>query len=137
MPCQQPKTDVSRLNGGMVVCANIACAMRFYVPRCRLQKRSEKKLFAALETAGLRDGVLELPFSKCGTVIDIAFPQVHAAVYVDGVYWHRESQVKQRDAKIAAALQQCGWRVVRVTDIEIKRNITDCVRKVVACYHQI
>lgn len=47
--------------------------------------------------------------------IDFALPALGIALEVDGVYWHDAERDLERDTLITAA----GWKIVRVTDVEI------------------
>jgi DNA mismatch endonuclease (patch repair protein) len=88
---------------------------------------------------------------------DIVFPQERVAVFVDGDYWHarilkeigidalrqslktanREFWVAklrrnhERDLFVTNELEQIGWLVVRLWESDIKKNVDDCLRKVI------
>jgi len=90
-------------------------------------------------------------------VPDIVFLRERVAVFVDGDYWHarilkevgidalrrslktanREFWVAklrrnhERDLFVTTELEQIGWLVVRLWESDIKRNVDDCLRKIV------
>lgn len=79
---------------------------------------------------------------------DIVFPKHRLAVFVDGCYWHgcpEHGQIPKtnrefwqakiarnvaRDKHVNAALVNTGWRVLRIWQHEVKKNLSDCVRRV-------
>lgn len=80
---------------------------------------------------------------------DIVFPKQKLAVFVDGCFWHKcpkcfkspESnktfwRVKidgnaERDKKVTAALRKSGWKVTRIWQHEIKKDINKSYQKVI------
>lgn len=107
--------------------------------------KPEVALRRALFAAGVRGWRLhrkDLPGRP-----DLAFGRARVAVFVDGAFWHgHPSRYKpgrsgqfwddkirrnvERDLADAAALEAQGWRVLRLWDFEIKRDIEDCVARV-------
>lgn len=88
---------------------------------------------------------------------DIVFPRSKVAVFVDGDFWHgnqwrlrglqhledqfRDSANSEywirkisrnmvRDMESTTALEGSGWRVVRIWESDIKRDLSDCVERV-------
>jgi len=80
---------------------------------------------------------------------DIVFPIVKLAVFLDGDFWHgyrfpvwrrtlakfwREKIAKNRDRdrRNFAKLRRMGWRVLRIWQHEIKRDLSSCADKIVS-----
>lgn len=78
---------------------------------------------------------------------DVAFTRWKVAIFVDGVFWHghpdhfnadRASQYwqakiarnQERDRAANAALAATGWRVIRVWDMDVKSDLSSCVKHV-------
>lgn len=79
---------------------------------------------------------------------DLAFIRWKVAVFVDGVFWHghpdhwnpetassdywraKIARNMERDRAADAALQDVGWRVVRIWDQDVKTDIGACVDRV-------
>jgi DNA mismatch endonuclease, patch repair protein len=88
---------------------------------------------------------------------DIVFPGAKVAVFVDGDFWHgnqwrlrglqrledqfRDSENSEywirkisrnviRDRESTTTLEQSGWRVIRVWESDIKRDLSGCVDRV-------
>jgi DNA mismatch endonuclease (patch repair protein) len=75
---------------------------------------------------------------------DIVWPRFKVAVFVDGAFWHGHPSAFKPgksgaywDAKIARnvardkasglALEALGWRVIRLWDFQLKRDLDGCV----------
>ena len=41
----------------------------------------------------------------------------------DGEYWHKKPRRKQLDKSQDAYMKKCGYKVIRITDQQIKNNI--------------
>ena len=62
-------------------------------------------------------------------VLDFAFPHAKIGFEIDGEYWHGHTgsiNAQQairvvRDKEKAEFLEQLGWKVIRITDKEVKR----------------
>ncbi len=77
---------------------------------------------------------------------DITFTRQRLAVFVDGAFWHghpdyywgqsgpfwdeKIARNRARDARVTADLEAKGWRVLRVWDFEIERELASCVERV-------
>jgi DNA mismatch endonuclease (patch repair protein) len=105
----------------------------------------EVALRKALFAAGLRGwrchprGVLGRP--------DVAFTRRRVAVFVDGAFWHghpdyywgqsgpfwdaKIERNRARDARVSAELEAEGWRVLRIWDFEVERELPACVHRVI------
>lgn len=80
---------------------------------------------------------------------DFAFPKSKLAVFVDGCFWHgcplhyREPKTRidfwkdkietnrKRDKIVARALKKEGWKVIRVWEHQIKKDLTGTVERIV------
>lgn len=101
----------------------------------RKDTRAERAIRSALHRRGFRYR-LEWPVPGRRRRIDIAFPSIALAVFVDGCFWHgcpehatwpkanaewwREKieANRVRDADTNARLEAAGWRVIRVWEHE-------------------
>jgi len=104
--------------------------------------KPEKRLMKALREKGVwftthRKDVFGKP--------DIVFKRKKIAVFVDSDFWHGKKHLpksnqefwikklernRQRDEEVNAALSEQGWIVIRVSDGDIKKNLGDCVYKI-------
>jgi len=104
----------------------------------------EKTVRSELRKRGLRFKryAKELPGNP-----DIVFSEARVAVFVDGDFWHgyrfpswksgvppfwrkKIGKNRQRDRRNFAKLRSMGWRVVRLWQHEIKRDLAGAVSKV-------
>lgn len=100
----------------------------------RVNTRPEVALRAALHRLGLRfrkQYLVRLPADR-PVRIDVAFPRVKVAVFIDGCFWHscpehgrvprvnqqywpaKLARNRERDRRVTSALEADGWRVVRI-----------------------
>lgn len=105
----------------------------------------EKVVRSELHRRGLRfrKHVKSLPGAP-----DAVFPKAKVAVFIDGDFWHgykfsqwehklqdywREKIKRniQRDRKNHRKLRRLGWRVVRVWQHQIQRDLDACVKRIV------
>lgn len=80
---------------------------------------------------------------------DLAFGRYKLAVFVDGAFWHghpskfseeklsgywveKITRNRERDRAVDAALDDIGWRVLRIWDIDIRRDCIEAARRVQA-----
>jgi DNA mismatch endonuclease, patch repair protein len=106
----------------------------------------ELALRRALYAAGLR-GWRCHPATVTGRP-DIAFTRRRVAIFVDGAFWHghpgyyrgqsgafwdaKIARNRARDERVDAELAEAGWRVVRLWDFEVERDVSECVERVLA-----
>lgn len=64
--------------------------------------------------------------------VDFFIPAARAVVFCDGDYWHSLPVHKERDARQDRALQEAGYRVLRLAASAIERDADACARKVAA-----
>lgn len=79
---------------------------------------------------------------------DLVFPSRHVVLFVDGCFWHRcpehgvlpttkpdwwreklEANVR-RDREAEARLAKAGWKVIRVWEHDVRRNLPHAVDRV-------
>lgn len=79
---------------------------------------------------------------------DIAFPKQKIAIFVDGCFWHKcpvcrkipatntkfwtdkiNSNVR-RDRIVNAALRKKGWKVIRIREHVVTKNMNKCLAKI-------
>ena len=99
---------------------------------------------AALEQRGLS---FELHARDLPGRPDVVFRESRVAVFVDGNFWHgfgferwRDKLSEKWEAKIEATrkrdernfrrLRRQGWRVVRLWEHQVERNLARCVRRI-------
>lgn len=79
---------------------------------------------------------------------DLAWQSRRVAVFVDGAFWHghpdyyrgqsgpfwdeKIARNRARDERVNAELAEQGWRVVRLWDFEVERDLSGCVGRVIA-----
>jgi DNA mismatch endonuclease, patch repair protein len=106
----------------------------------------EVALRKALYAAGVRGW--RCHYKRAPGSPDLAWPKRRVAVFVDGAFWHgHPSRHKpgrsgaywdekiaanvERDRRVDWALGALGWRVLRLWDFEVKRELASCVERVV------
>jgi DNA mismatch endonuclease (patch repair protein) len=84
---------------------------------------------------------------------DLVFTRWRVAVFVDGCFWHghpehftpgksgpywdaKIARTQERDRQANEALTQAGWRVLRLWDFEVERDLNACVQQVEALLHE-
>lgn len=108
----------------------------------------EIKLRHALWAEGLRyrKNYKDLPGKP-----DIVFTKYRIVIFCDSSFWHgRNFDIKkpvdtnheywdkkirrnmERDIEVNQQLSSSGWEVIRFWDVEINKNLNDCVRKIKA-----
>ncbi len=63
---------------------------------------------------------------------DIVIHDQKLAIFCDGDFWHRLPKTMIRDKKINSKLKRKGWIVLRFWGFEIKSNLDECTRQVMA-----
>lgn len=79
---------------------------------------------------------------------DLAFSRARLCVFVDGAFWHghpdyyhgqsgdfwdaKIARNRERDERVNRELTERGWRVIRLWDFEIERELDACVLRVQA-----
>jgi len=111
--------------------------------------KPELYVFAALKK-------LNLKFKKHYDVLgkpDIAFPKLKIAVFIDGEFWHGRRFKKERetykqfwikkiegnikrDRKNRALLKKEGWKVIRIWDMDLKKNPEKEMAKIISTVNE-
>jgi DNA mismatch endonuclease, patch repair protein len=106
----------------------------------------EKALRAALKGCGVRwhKHAADVPGRP-----DLVCRKLRVVVFVDGDFWHgwrfpawrdkltlkwaeKITANRQRDARVRSALRRGGWRVLRIWEHQIERDLAGCVQRVLA-----
>jgi len=74
-----------------------------------------------LEDLGLKFNEQVLMFDKF--LVDVLLNDKKVIIQWDGEYWHSKPKRKQLDLSQDAYIEKCGYKVLRITDVEIKNNI--------------
>src|SRR5262249_45294732 len=107
----------------------------------------ELALRKALYAAGLRGW--RCNFRGAPGSPDIAWVGRRVAVFVDGAFWHGhpsrhrpgrsgeywDAKIKAnmvRDRKTDHELSRLGWKVIRIWDFDVRRDLTSCVARIEA-----
>jgi DNA mismatch endonuclease (patch repair protein) len=78
---------------------------------------------------------------------DLAFGRARLAVFIDGGFWHghpskwwpgrsgeywdaKIARNQERDRRADRELGELGWRVLRLWDFEVEKNVDEAVRRV-------
>jgi DNA (cytosine-5)-methyltransferase 1 len=113
----------------------------------RVDTRPEVLLRQALFALGLRFRVHVRPLPDLRRTVDIVFPRLRLAVFVDGCFWHgcptharptksntlwwadKIAANKLRDVETSAALREAGWTVERVWEHEDPTTAADRIAR--------
>ena len=107
----------------------------------------EKQIRSALHHRGyrFRKHVKELPGKP-----DIVFPNRKVAVFIDGDFWRgyrfpawkvkvssfwqdKIEQTRTRDQRNFRKLRRMEWRVIRIWQHEVKKELDSCVNRIISC----
>ncbi|MHA1787835.1 MAG: very short patch repair endonuclease [Candidatus Helarchaeota archaeon] len=84
---------------------------------------------------------------------DIVFRRKKIVVFIDSDFWHghperyiapktnveywkeKIERNKRRDQIVNRELSEQGWRVIRLWEYDIKRNLEDCINKILDVYY--
>jgi len=55
-------------------------------------------------------------------LVDVLIPSKNLIIQWDGEYWHNKSERKQLDKSQDAYMTKCGYKVLRITDKQLKTN---------------
>ena len=120
-----------------------------YLMSCIKSKNTkpEKILMRALKELGIyftkhRKDIIGKP--------DIVFKKKRIAVFIDSDFWHGKTHMpkvnqdywlpklkknRERDIQVNKTLAEIGWIVIRFTDKEIKKNLLECLEKIIRIIH--
>lgn len=121
--CEVKPSLVSRFGACSKKCAGI------------LSMRAQRKSGSRIE------GIMAAMFADAGLgferqrkfwryCADFAFEDARLVVECDGTYWHSRSEVQRSDRRKDAYLHEHGWRVLRLTEDEIKGSPGACTERV-------
>lgn len=116
--------------------------------RVNRNTKPEVALRAALHRLGLRFRLHRTVASRY--TVDIVLPRWRLAVFVGGCFWHgcpkhspdvfkgpnaerwlrKIAENRERDARSIAAAQSEGWRVIRVWECDVRRDVNAVARRV-------
>jgi len=63
-------------------------------------------------------------------VVDLAFPQQKIAIEIDGDYWHSTPRQKDKDRIRDERLKKIGWKILRIKEFEVRKDVKICVDKI-------
>jgi DNA mismatch endonuclease (patch repair protein) len=131
--------------------ASSESASKVHKLAARKSSRQEELLASALEDAGVpyRRHAKELPGNP-----DFAIDGARVAVFCDGTFWHGYQWSTRRPRLLAGsngaywvakieynmardrwaneALTNLGWRVLRLWEVEVNRDVVGCVLRIVS-----
>jgi len=68
-------------------------------------------------------------------LVDVLLKNIPVIIQWDGIYWHSKPRRKALDKSQDKYLQKCGYKVIRITDMQIKNNkgyVYDYIRKTIS-----
>jgi very-short-patch-repair endonuclease len=83
----------------------------------------EKKGNMILDELGLNYECQVTMYEKF--IVDVLIKESNLIIQWDGEYWHNKPKRKALDASQDAYLSKCGYRVLRITDKQIKNNLKE------------
>ena len=118
---------------------------------CMSRVKSRDTGLERLVRAGLRKQKLRFGIyaNRLPGKPDIILPSAKLAVFIDGDFWHgyrfpqwrrrvprfwkvKIDKNRRRDTKNFAKLRRMGWRVVRVWQHQIERDLNSCIERILA-----
>ncbi len=116
----------------------------------RVDTAPERRLRSVLHARGMRFRKdLRVDLEELKVRVDVAFPRIKVAVFVDGCFWHScpihrtqpranksfwSEKLKgnvERDRRVDKALAKAGWRVFRVWEHEQLEDAADDIKRLV------
>ena len=97
--------------------------------RRRYETDIEKIFRESLEKEGFRLGIdfaTQFPI-KNSYILDFEFPKEKIGIECDGEHWHSSDSSKKRDRFKDYVMMQKGWKIVRFTETEIKKDVSICI----------
>jgi len=104
-----------------------------------LQSPLESAVYDLIVTSGLPRPIpqCEILLGARRAFIDFAYPDAMFGIEADGYRWHAGRDVWQSDLARRNALTSAGWRILHVTDEDVKRRrdgVVDAIRSGLAAY---
>lgn len=132
-----------------ILCTCMYCGKEFYKLQCQidagrgkfccracvashtirnLDKRTPTSIEQLLiDELKLNNISFEFQYQINSWIIDFAFPESMLAIEADGVYWHGLQNVKEKDARKDNDLAASGWRIIHLSESEIRESPKQCV----------
>jgi len=135
-----------RLSGGTFGNVSESRSRNMAAIRGRGNRSTEGRIRAALAQAGIKGWALH-PKGLPGNP-DFLFASAKLAVFVDGCFWHgcprcyvlpksrqgywhaKIDRNRARDKRNSAAAKQAGYRILRLWEHELKRNVAACAERI-------
>jgi len=76
-----------------------------------------------LQDLGIKFNEQVLMFNKF--LVDVLLKDKRIIIQWDGEYWHNKPKRKRLDISQDAYLRKCGYKVIRITDYQIKNNLQE------------
>lgn len=117
-------------------------AARVYLRQKRLEQPTinrDTTIEIALQEALREHGIV---FEIHVPVLDICIPDIlirdaEMIIQADGDYWHRLTEVEERDRHQDELLAKHGYTVLRFWESDIRKNLDECVDRIVTTLEQI
>ena len=68
-------------------------------------------------------------FGRFVAAVDLGFPEARLAIEYDGAYHFEDNQIVRDDARIRR-LERAGWRVIRLSSVDL-RDLDAVVRRII------
>ena len=114
------------------------------------QTKPELNLRKALSTVGIR---YRMNVKKLKGSPDIVIKKSKVAIFVDGEFWHgykwdeKRKKIKsnrkfwipkiernmQRDKEVNRELKKQGWKVIRIWEHQIKKDLNKSIQRIISC----
>ena len=83
----------------------------------------EKKGSDILNQLGIEHKTQVVLFEKF--MVDVLIEEKKIIIQWDGEYWHTKHKRKMLDESQDAYFKKCGYKIIRITDKQIKNNISE------------
>jgi G:T-mismatch repair DNA endonuclease (very short patch repair protein)/endogenous inhibitor of DNA gyrase (YacG/DUF329 family) len=133
--CEQCGKEFSvqryRTNQGVRFCSH-SCRSIFNITHGVMASPTtiELMLYQALDVLGI-EYIPQHPMPEAGTVPDAYVPALKLVLYADGDYWHNLPKQAARDVRQDKRLASLGYRVVRLSEADLRRDALGVVRNAV------
>lgn len=133
--CEQCNKEFSvqryRINQGVRFCSQ-SCRSIYNMTHGAMASPTtiEIMLYEALDELGI-EYIAQHPMPEAGTVPDAFVPSLRLVLYADGDYWHSLPKQAARDVRQDQRLTALGYRVVRLSEANLRRAALAVVREAV------
>lgn len=83
-----------------------------------------------LNELGIKHLIQQSLFNKF--IVDVFIPENNLVIQWDGEYWHSLPKRKKLDISQDKYLKKCGYRILRITDKQIKFNVEEVKNKILS-----